>query len=278
MTILVLNANGKVGQEVAKQLLAAKTKIRIGARDKESARKSFPGVEIASVDYSKPATLSAALKGIDTVFTATPYELLPQPELDLVVAAKAAGVKRIVKLSQIGADQDSSSPHAPVEMAIRESGLEYTFLRPTFFMQNYLFGLGAAIKPAGAIYEPAADGKSSFIDARDIAAVAVKAMTKPGHNGKGYLLTGGEAVDRNAVAAAISKAIGKPVAYVPVDDAALRDSMAGASPVLIELMSALYGYVRAGQTSAVSPDVETVLDRKPITFEAFAKDHAAFWM
>jgi uncharacterized protein YbjT (DUF2867 family) len=144
-------------------------------------------------------------------------------------------------------------------------------------MQNYTQSPAATIRDHGAFYEPAADGASSFIDARDIAAVAVKALTEEGHNRKAYTLTGGEALTRQQLADTLTAAIGKPVKYVAVDDAALRSAMAAAPKPLTELMSVLFGLVRVGHTAGVSPDVEKVLGRKPTTFASFARDYAAAW-
>ncbi|MGD0641118.1 MAG: NmrA family NAD(P)-binding protein [Roseiarcus sp.] len=276
MTILVSNANGKVGHEVAKALMAAGQSVRIGARAVAKARAEFPGAEIVELDFARPATLATAVKGVDAVFSATPYELLPQAEQELIAAAKAAGVARFVKMSAMGVEGDPNSPHMLAEKALKESGLAWTVLRPTFFMQNYATMMAPSVR-AGAIYEAAAEGATSFVDARDIAAVAAAALTKPGHAGKTYTLTGPAALTRKEVAAALSEAIGKPVAYVAVDDAALRGAMAGAPPVLIELMSALYGYVRQGYTARVAGDVAEVTGRPARSFAAFAADHAAAW-
>jgi uncharacterized protein YbjT (DUF2867 family) len=151
MTILVLNANGKVGAEVAHQLLAKGETVRIGARDIAKAKTTFPKAEIVAVDFNKPETLKTAVKGVSAIFTATPYELLPQPELDLVVAATAAGVKHIVKISTEGADQDANSPHGAVEKSIRDSSLTATILRPNFFMQNYSSQQAGTIKDSGVL-------------------------------------------------------------------------------------------------------------------------------
>jgi uncharacterized protein YbjT (DUF2867 family) len=276
VTILVCNANGRVGREVATALLAAGEKIRIGARSGAGAEARFPGAEIVGFDYTQPAALAAAMKGVDAVFSAAPYELEPAATKALIAAAKTAGVKRSVKLSALGAEADPNSPHSLAEKALAESGLEWTVLRPTFFMQNYATMSAGSVR-AGAIYEPAADGATSFVDTRDIAAIAVIALTRPGHNGKAYALTGPAALTRTEVAAAISQAIGKPVTYVPVDDAALRGAMAGAPAVLVELMSTLFGYVRQGYTAALSGDFEKVTGRKPRDFAGFARDYKAAW-
>lgn len=278
MTILVSNANGKVGRDVAKALLATGQKVRIGARDLAAARARFPKAEIVELDVTKPATLAAAMRGVSAVFTALPYDLLPHGEIALIEAAKAAGVKRIVKLSAMGAESDPKAPHAVVAKALRDSGLEWTVLQPNFFMQNYALQMAGAVA-AGSIYEPAADGATSFVDTRDIADVAVKALTTSGHAGKAYVLTGPAALTRGDVATFLGAAIGRPVTYVAVDDAALRKSLtdSGASSQLTELMSALFGYVRSGWTATVSSDIETVLGRPARTFEAFARDHATAW-
>ena len=276
MTILVSNANGKVGQEVVRLLVAGGHPTRVGARDVEKARSEFPGAEVVSLDLTKPDTIAAAVAGVDAVFAATPYQLLPAAEEALLAAAKAAGVKRFVKMSALGVEADPTSPHSLSEAAIRESGLEWTFLRPTFFMQNYSTQAAASAK-AGAIYEPAAEGASCFVDTRDIAEVAVVALTQDGHAGKAYGLTGPAALTRAEVAAELTKASGHPVVYVAVDDAALRKGMAGAPASLVELMSQLFGYVRAGYTATVSPDIQTVLGRPARDFASFARDYADVW-
>lgn len=277
MTIFVANANGKVGHEVAKGLIAAGHSVRIGAHTPAKTASAFKGAEIVAFDYADPASIAAALQGARSVFTAAPFPLLPKAEIDLVAAAKAAGVKRIVKLSAMGAEHFPGAPHAAAEAAISASGLEWTFLRPNAFMQNYATLSAEGIRRTAAIYEPAADAATSFVDTRDIAAVAVKALTEPGHNGKAYTLTGPQALDRNAVARALSEASGKTIAYVPVDDAALRNAMAGAPPVMIELMSALFARIRSGQTATVAPDIREVLGREAISFAQFAKEYAAAW-
>lgn len=277
MTVLVTNANGKVGQEVVRALLAKGTAVRVGARTPEKARTQFPGAEVVAFDYGNAGTVRAALAGVSAVFSAVPYELLPAAETDLIAAAKAAGVTRFVKLSALGVEVDPASPHSVAEAALRASGLAWTIVRPTFFMQNYATLSADGIRTQGRIYEPAADGRSAFVDTRDIAEVVATVLTRPGHEGKAYALTGPESLGRAQVAAKIAAAAGRPVEYVAVDDAALRAAMAGAPPSLIELMSMLFGAVRAGHTDAVHDGVPTVLGRPARSFDAFARDHAAVW-
>lgn len=277
MSILVTNANGKVGSQVVAALAAQGQDVRVGARSPGKAAGRAQGAPVVPFDYTDPQSVAAALRGVDAVFTSAPYELLPRAELDLIAAAEAAGVKRLVKLSALGVEIDPANPHSVVEAALANSGLAWTVVRPTFFMQNYATLSAGSIREQGAFYEPAADGKSAFIDTRDIAAVVAKVLTEPGHEKKAYGLTGPEALDRATVAALISEAAGKPVRYVPVDDAALRQAMAAAPAALTELMSGLFAAVRAGHTAATTTTVQDLLGRPPISFRTFAGDHAEAW-
>jgi uncharacterized protein YbjT (DUF2867 family) len=277
MTIFIANANGKIGQEVVKALIAKGETVRIGVRDVAKAKAEFPGAEVVAIDLARPETMAAGVTGAKAVFSAFPGEYLPQADAVLAALAKAAGVKRYVKLSVVGADQNEAGEHRQAEKAIEASGLEWTHLRPTFFMQNYSVASAAEIKAKRTFTEASGDGKTAFIDARDIAAVAVKALTEPGHNGKAYTLTGSQALDRKQVASLIGEAIGAPVSYVAIDDAALMAALAGASDYHRTLYSTLYGYVRAGYTAGTVDTVETLLGRKPLSFAQFARDHAAVW-
>lgn len=277
MTILVTTPNGKVGSEVAQQLIAAGYDVRIGAHTVEKAQRAFPTTEVIHFDFADQSSIETALAGVSSLYLAAPGDMPAEPVNRVVDLAKAAGVTRIVKLSASGVEQ-GDSPLRQNEQHIEQSGLDYTFLRPTWFMQNYSTSNRDSIAGQGAFYEPADDGKTAFIDARDIAAVAVAALTQDGHAGKAYTLTGGEALDRHEVAAALSEATGKPVQYVALTDAQFRDAVgAFMSPAYVEMLSALYSYVRQGWSSQVSEHVRQVLGRDPISFQQFAHDHAEVW-
>ena len=197
-----------------------------------------------------------------------------EPVNQVVDLAKAAGVRHIVRLSAQGVEQ-GNSPLRQFEQHIEASGLEWTFLRPSWFMQNYSTINAESICQAQMFAEPAGDEKTAFIDARDIAAVAVEALTKPGHSGQAYTLTGGQAYNRHEVAAAISAATGKQVRYVPVSAEQFSDTLAsfGMPVAYVELMGGLYQMVRAGWTAGVSNTVAQVLGREPMTFAQFATDY-----
>lgn len=278
MKILVASSTGKTGSLTAKALHDAGHEVLLGTRDPDAAEAPFPGAKFVRFDYSDPTTMTEALSGVDAVFSAAPFHTLPSSEQALIKAAQTTGVRAVVKLSAMGTEQDPSSPHRQAEVAFEESGLNWTILRPTFFMQNYVTIALGSINGAGSIFEPADDGASAFVDARDIAAVAAAALTDPeAHHGKAYNLTGPEVLTRSQVAEKISAAAGRTITYVNVDDAALRSAMAGAPPALIELMSGLYGYVRAGYTAVTADGVQQALGRPPAAFDTFARDHAEIW-
>ncbi len=273
--ILVTTPNGKVGSEVIHQLQTQGYAVRVGAHTVEKARAAFPTLEVVHFDFNNAESVRAALEGVDTVYLASPSEILEGPVNAVVDIAKQVGVKRIVRLSAAGVEY-GNSPLRQVELHLEASGLEYTLLRPTWFMQNYSTMSADGVRQ-GTLYEPAADGQTAFIDTRDIASVAVAALTQSGHNGKAYTLTGPEALSRNDVVALLSSALGREIKYVPVGDEQLRQGMAGAPQNLIELMSALYGYVRAGATATVTDEVHKVTGHAPIRFEQFVQDHLETW-
>ena len=277
MKILVTTPSGKVGQELVKVLKERGVAVRLGAHAVEKTRQAFPGLEVVPLDYGAPATLEAAVQGVDAVYLAAPGDFPSAPEKALVDAAKEAGVKKVVKLAAMGIE-GSDNPMRQVEEHIRASGLAFTFLHPTWFMQNFTTSHAGAIK-AGTLAEPAADRKTAFIDARDIAAVAAEVLTTPGHDGKTYTLTGPDLLSRAEVVELLGKELGRKVAYLPVTDEQFRAAVKGhLTESYVELLSMLYAGVRAGWAEARTDDVQKVLGRPPIAFSRFAKDHRAIWL
>jgi len=276
-TILVTTPTGKVGQELIPLLRERGVSLRLGAHSVEKTRAAFPGLEVVPLDHTRPETHAAAVAGVDAVYLASPGDFPSAPEKALVDAARKAGVKKIVKLAAFGVEH-SDNPLRQVEEHVRASGIPFTFLHPSWFMQNFTTSLAGGLK-SGTLAEPAADRKIAFIDARDIAAVAAEALTRPGHDGKTYTLTGSEQLSRAEVAAIVGKELGRTITYLPVTDEQFRAAVKGfLTPSYTDLMSALYGMVRAGVYEATSPTVQEVLGRPPITFARFVKEHRATWL
>jgi uncharacterized protein YbjT (DUF2867 family) len=277
-TVLLTGATGTIGRDVAKILSENAAPIRAGVRDQTKARKQFGAdIALATFDFEDAASFPGALKSVEKVFLLPP--LMPnQVEATnaFVDAAKRAGVRYIVKLSAIGAD--ASPPytfgkwHAANEQHIRESGLAFTFLRPNSFMQNFI----TYFPPRdGTIYLPWGNGKASFVDARDIAAVAAEALTTDGHEGKTYTLTGPAALGIAEVASILSETAGREIHYVDVPESAARDGMlqAGLPRWQVEPLLELHATNKQNRWIVVTAEVEKVTGTLPIDFAQFARDH-----
>src|SRR5262249_51368234 len=149
-------------------------------------------------------------------------------EIRVVEAAKRGGVKRLGKLSVLGAAGGGDSfarIHRPVERAVEASGVPYTLLRPASFMQNFVTYEGEAIREEGAVYLPCGDARQSFVDARDIARVAATVLTRAGHEGQAYNLCGPELLTCAGAAAKLSAAAGRAISYVGVSEADYRKAL-----------------------------------------------------
>jgi uncharacterized protein YbjT (DUF2867 family) len=287
-TILVTGATGTVGSEVVKQLSRDTPDINIKAavHSVENAKKvQYDRVQAVQIDYNKPESLAGAFKNADKLFLLThPSLKSAEHESNLVTEAKKSGIRHIVKQSVMGADLEADVGtmrlHRQAEKIIEDSGIPYTFLRPNEFMQNFVNFHSPTIKSNNAFYLPAQDAKVSIVDVRDIAAVAVKALTDDDgnyrHNNKTYLITGPEALSYYQAAEILSNTTGKKISYVNVSDEEARGAMkeAGMNDWLVNTISELYSYFRKGRATHVSSVVEEVTGKKPISFSQFAKDYA----
>lgn len=279
-TVLVTGATGSLGRAVVSVLSTKGFKVRAAARS--VAKAAFPaGVESVTFDYQAPATFDEVLKGADgAVLIAPPLDPdAPAKLMPVIDKAKGAGVQHVNFISAFGVDAVEQAPLRRIERYLMASGLNYTVLRPNFFMENFSTGFLAPMVKQGDIYLAAADGKTSFISTADIAETAASAFQKRLF-GKEYSLTGPEALDHTTAASILSKVTGKSIAYHPLTEDAmfkgLRDS--GLPESAVQYVGVLYGAVRAGYAAGVTKDVETVTGRKPMTFDAFARQSAAAWV
>ena len=203
-------------------------------------------------------------------------------QLAFVAAARQSGVEQIVKLSQLHANHNSPVRylryHAAVESAIQASGMAYTFLRPNLYMQG-LLGFRSTIKEKNAFYAAAGDAKVSIVDVRDIAAVAVAALTTPGHAGKTYDLTGPQALTHAQIAAHLSIALGHPIAFVNVPPQVMRDAMTGMGMPVWQADGLVedYAHYERGEAAAVASGVEKATGKAPRSFDTFTHDYAAMF-
>jgi len=285
-TILVTGATGTVGSEVVKQLSSTGQRVRaaVHSATRAPSHEKLNGVELVEIDYNNPENLVAAFKDVDKLYLLTPASpRAAELATNMVNEAKKAGIRHIVKQSIIGADRVLDVAHLRLhrqaEKIIEESEIPFTFLRPNDFMQNFVNFYSPTIKSKNALYLPAEDAKVSFVDVRDIAAIAVKTLTDNGsgrHNGKAYAITGSEALSYYQVADILSIATDKKISYVNVSEEGTMLGMKdmGWDDWLINTTLQLFDLYRKGYASQVSSTVEEILGRNPISFSQFAKDYA----
>ncbi|GAB1422392.1 SDR family oxidoreductase [Anaerolineales bacterium] len=280
--VLVTGAPGNIGTEVVYALRALKADYRIAAFDTELAKKVFGGAEdIVQFDFLKPETYQQTFEGIDRMFLVRPPQLanVKRDIAPALHAAAEAGVKQIVFLSIQGVENNKIVPHYKIEVAIKALGMAYTFLRCGFFMQNLSTTHRDEIKNENIIYIPVGEAKTSFIDARDIAAVAAKVLTEKGHGNQTYTLTGSEALNYYEVAEIMSEVLERKIAYK--NPSALgfffQQIKKGTKLGYAVVVTLLYTITKRGNAEDTSDDVETILQRKPILFEQFVQDNKEIW-
>lgn len=279
--ILVTGATGNVGAELVKKLSAGGHAVRAFVRSRTGAAGiALPGTELIEGDFTRPETCLRALAGVERLFLLVPSSAeVEQRQRNFVDAAKQTGVRHIVKLSQLGANERSAARftryHGAVENYIRESGIAYTFLRPNLFMQG-LLNFRAAISSQGAFYASAGNAKVSLVDVRDIASVAAEALTKSGHEGKTYDITGPEALTHSEMADQLSKATGKLIQYIEVPAEVLRQALLGFGMPAWQADGLLEDYeqYRRGEAAIVTSTVHDVTGSEPTSFSQFTKDYA----
>jgi uncharacterized protein YbjT (DUF2867 family) len=228
--ILVTGAGGSNGSELIKQLYATGASVRAMVRKRRDHKNdALPGVEFVTADFDDLASINRALEGVQSAFLVTnSSERTETQQLCFVEAARAAGLRHIVYLSQLHATKESPVRflryHAVVEEAISASGMTFTNLRPNLYMQG-LLGFRSSIISEGRFFAAAGDSRVSIVDVRDIAAVAATALTKSGHEGKTYDVTGPEALTHAEMASQLSETLGRHISFVDASEAAMRDAL-----------------------------------------------------
>jgi uncharacterized protein YbjT (DUF2867 family) len=278
--ILITGATGTNGSELLQQLSASGAPARALVRNKNRARSiQFPGVELVEGDFSKPETFTSALEGVDRLFLLVPSS--PQAEARqcaFVDAAKRNGVRHIVKLSQLGAHPDAPARfqryHGIGEEHILRSGLEYTLLRPNLFMQGF-FNFQPLIATQGVFYACAGTARVSVVDVRDIARLAVMALTESGHEGKTYELTGPESLTHAEMAEILSEETGRTVKYVEISPNSMRHVLLDLGLPAWQADGVIEDYeaFRRGVAGKITTTVEDLTGVYPMSFEEFVRDH-----
>jgi uncharacterized protein YbjT (DUF2867 family) len=281
--ILVTGATGLSGSAVIRVCAERGLPVRALIRDpaKVPALGIPATVEPAEGDMLKPATLEGALDGVKRVLLiSSPGPHLVETQCTFIDAAKRAGVRHIVKVSGMGCTSRSAfrfaRMHAEVERYLEGSGVAWTHLRPSTFMQTHLRDLIPTILSEGTVCLPMADARLAPVDVEDIAHVAVALLQSSGHEGKRYELTGPEAVTTADIAERISTAIDRPVRYIDTPPAAYRDALraAGVPAYFIDAMDELFGERRRGVDES-RPNLSThkLFDVTPTSLASFVGRH-----
>ncbi len=270
-SILVTGATGNVGGEVAKYLTQRGVAYRVTTHHAESADE-----QQIYFDFEKTETFLPAFAGVEKLFLIRPPHIADAKKyfLPLVQAAQQQKVQQIVFLSLMGVERIRFVPHAKIEQYIQEAQIPYTFLRPSFFMQNLLDQHGDDLRKENMIYVPAGNGKTSFIDVRDIGEVGARSLIEPGHQNKAYTLTGKEALTYYDVAKIFTEELGRPILYTHPSGRAFRRYMLakGVPRGEVTVMALIYLTARLGLAKGVTPELETLLGRPPRTIRDFARD------
>lgn len=278
--IVVMGATGQAGSEVVRALVARGERVRAFVRDPGAARpKLGENVELAVGDLADPRSVRAALDGAGTLFLSCADD--PRRvgwETGAIDAAAAAGVRRVVKLSAVGAEPGSPVAfwdwHGRVEEHLRASGTGWVILRSSWYMSNLLVA-AAQVAAEGRLYAPAGQARVAMIDPRDVAAAAAALLSSPGHEGRTYLVTGPEAITFTEVAAGLS-AVGRRIEFTDIPDEAAEQAMIadGLPAFAAGQIVRIFAQLRQGADRRVTATVQALTGSAPRDFAAFARDHA----
>lgn len=276
--ILVVGSTGNVGRALVEELARTGEAVRAATRD-PSRFEGGSNLEPVRFDYSEPSTFAGALDGCNRVFLIGPPSPTPDGMMIPFLQEAVRENRKIVLMTAMGTEFAEGTSLRKVELFVEGSGAPFVILRPNWFMDNFHTYWLQPIQQAGVIPLPAADARTSLIDARDIGASAAAALTTDRFDGSGFTLTGPEAVTYAEAAVTLSAVAGREIKYVPVEDEQFVTSLveAGAPADLATYLAMLFGSVREGVTATVSGDVEHLTGRAPHTLAEYARDHAAAW-
>lgn len=278
-TIVVTGATGSIGSRVVSTLAGSKEDVVAFVRDRDKARAlESAGARLRAGSFEDEASLRAAFSGADSVVLITPPNArATEQTLAALAAAKASGVRKIVRVSALKASvdgpTDNTRQHGQTEAALRESGLAYVILRPHLFMQN-LLGSAATLKAEGKFYFGVGDGKMGMIDTRDVADAVALAATRDDWDGQTIELTGPAAIDYHAVAAAIGSELGRPIAYVALPPAAAGEALRsyGADDWTCKVVADYCTAYAKGWGDFTTDGVQRVTGRAPRSIADFTKE------
>ena len=282
-TVLVTGALGNIGAQVVAHLKDADVSVRASGLDATAVADRFgSAVTAVSLDFTDPATWSA-FDGVERMFLMRPPQLsnMARDMIPALEAARSSGVRHIVLLSLQGAEHNKVVPHAKLEAWLRSSGLAWTFVRPSFFMENLSTTHRSDISDRDEIMVPAGGGRTAFVAASDVAAVAAAALLDPtAHQNVAWTPTGPQALTYGEVARTLSDVLGRQITYAKpgvLRYARHARRQLGMSWPMVAVTCGIYTVARLGRAGGLTDDVRTVTGREPVSFEVWAREHAEVW-
>lgn len=274
--ILVVGASGTVGSELSRLLAAQGEQVA-----KATSRKPEAADQV-QVDVVSRSGLQAAFTNVDRAFFLAPPGHANQEALlaPLIDEAKQRALKKVVLMTAMGANADENAPMRKAERRLEASGLAFNIIRPNWFMQNFNTFWLHGIQTSGQILLPVGSAKGSFIDARDIAAVAARLLTSELFANQEFDLTGPRALDHVEAAAILTRTTGKQITFTDITPDAMLQGLLGAGVPkdYAEFLVLILGYFKAGYAERTTDAVQQITGRAPRTFEAYAKDYRASWV
>jgi uncharacterized protein YbjT (DUF2867 family) len=279
--ILVTGATGHVGSQAVRGLCDSGSPVRAFVRDEGRARALLgEGVELAVGDFNDRSSVERALNGAtDVLLISANVPQQVEYECATTDLAKAAGVKRIVKVSTVGAAVGSPLAfwdwHGQIEEHLADSGVPSVVLRGNFFMTNVTM-MADPIKMMSNVLAPAAGARIGMVDPKDVGRCAA-AVLRGDEAGAVHTLTGPESITFEQVAEALSEATGRRIGFVsPPDEMARGGMIAGGVPAEIaDILLVLYRVLREGGADLVTDEVQTLTGRQPTSFADFARENAS---
>lgn len=275
--VLVVGASGNVGSEII-QLLKEE-----GYRTRATTSKAVLSQEnLVHANLVTGEGVKAAFENVDRAFLMAPPGYADQYSLlsPLIQEAKRRGLKKVVLMTALGANADETSPFRRAEIELEKSGLNYNIIRPNWFMQNFNTFWIKGILEQDQLLLPAGDAKTSFIDARDIAAVAAKLLISDQFDRQAFDLTGPESIDHAYVASILSEFAKRRIEYKNITPQAFKQDLleAGLTEDYADFLGLIIGFLKAGYNAGITTSVQDITGVPPRSLSAYAIDYKNNWI
>ncbi|MFF7365243.1 NAD(P)H-binding protein [Streptomyces sp. NPDC008125] len=274
--ILVTGATGVTGALVARRLAAHRVPVRLMARDPRHIDADVPRTETVTADYADPRTLGRALRGVHAAFLVTNHPTAPH-DAHFLRAATAEGVGHVVKLSAAAVADDIddllTQRQREIEEVVRGAALSWTLLRPRALMSNTL-AWAAGLRAEGTVDALYGDAPNTPVDPRDVASVAVRALTRPEHRGKTYTLVGPQTLTARQQTGILGELLGSPVGFrerTRQEEAAVLARRH--PPHVVGALLQRADLQAAGNKRRTGDDLEQLMGRRPRSYHDWASDH-----